>query len=375
MVSSGESQLDQLAANRVHWTHARLVLKHLFPNLSESLLEQAYRRTLRVRWGDDDPRVGAVFNQDLDFVRGDGIWLDSRSLQPTQIDSDAANGLPYAQNVTGGGSSPLRVVPDPVRRSQVKHRSPRGYTPIRPVRGITFDDDNTVIPVIVAPEPHHPIQPLDDPLPIAEAIRQLETSFPRLNERYLFACMAAAVCADARRGQPPMLVCTGPSGSGKEQHIRLAASFLGEDITKLALTEDDEKFMRNIGAAVSAGLRFLVFDELGKVRKLSSMSRMLLQISGNIAWRPLYQNSLVHTEVRSAFFFPCVRFPETLTTSQEFCRRTRRDHLYHRVPDWGEASGGDTCEWRDRTADNAYIANSVLTHVWRLCHDFEFRFA
>lgn len=375
VVANGGSQLDTLAGHFVHWTHPRLVLRHQFSHLAASLLEQAYRRTLQSRWGSNDPRVSAVFNPDLDFVWGDGIWLDSTSLQPTQVDNDAANGLPYVHDVVRNTNGRPQVAVAPVRRAQVKHRTPQGYPPIRPIRDIILDRDHSAIPVIVPPEPRHPIELLDDPLPIAEANQQLERFFPRLSTRYLHACLAAAICADARRGQPPMLVCTGPSGSGKEQHIRLAASFLGEDIVKLALTEDDEKFMRNIGMAVSAGRRFLVFDELGKVRRLSGMSRMLLQISGNIVWRPLYQNHYVHTQVRSAFFFPCVRFPETLTTSQEFCRRTRRDHLHHRVPNWGETSGGDTGEWRDRTADNAHIANSILTHVWRLCHDFEFRFA
>jgi hypothetical protein len=375
VVGCEASQLDNLADGPVHWTHARLVLRHHFPNLAESILKQAYRRTLESRYGADDPRVWSVFDHDLDFVRGDGVWLDAKSLQPTRVDNDAASGLPYVQRVTQDKDGNKRTALNLVRRSQVKHRTPRGYPPIRPVRGMTFDDDDKTIPVTIPPEPRYPIQLLDDPLTTAEAFRLLGESFPRLSSRYINACLAAAICAEARRGQPPMLACTGPSGSGKEQHIRLAASFLGEDIVKLALNEDDEKFTRNIGMAVSSGRRFLVFDELGKVRKLSSMSRMLLQISGVVSWRPLYQNHYVDTQIRSAFFFPCVRFPETLTASQEFCRRTRKCHLHRRVPDWAETSGGDTCDWRDRSADNAHTANSILTHVWRTCHEWEFRFA
>lgn len=375
LVINQAGPLDELAGHLVHWTHALFVLSHRFPHLAPQLLEQAYRHTLRSRWGGDDPRVAKIFHPDLDFVWSDGVWLDSKSLQPTQVDNDAASGLPCVYDVVPSTESRPELVLDPVRRAQVKHRTPRGYPPIRPVRGIILDTDHRDIPVIVPPEPRHPVELLFDPMPIEEANHQLERHFPRLSTRYLHACLAAAICAGARRGQPSMLVCTGPSGSGKEQHIRLAASFMGEDIVKLALTEDDEKFMRNIGMAVAAGRRFLVFDELGKIRKLSTMSRMLLQISGNVTWRPLYANHYVHTQIRSAFFFPCVRFPETLTTSQEFCRRTRRAHLHHRVLNWAETSGGDTAEWRDRSPENALIANSVLTHIWRTCHEFEFRFS
>jgi hypothetical protein len=102
--------------------------------------------------------------------------------------------------------------------------------------------------------------------------------------------------------------------------------------------------------------------------------RLILQIGESVTWRPLHTNRLVGTPVRAAFYFPCVRFPDFLCASQEFNRRCRRAHLHLRLPDWASTSGGDTVLWRDRSAENALAANSLLTHAWRLCHEFRFRF-
>ena len=101
-----------------------------------------------------------------------------------------------------------------------------------------------------------------------------------------------------------MLAATGPSGSAKEQTLRLAASFVGEEPVKLALGTDEEAFFRQIGIALTAGSRFLFFDELGKTPHLVDKMKQLLQISATTHWRPLFENRIVHTLTRAAFFFP-----------------------------------------------------------------------
>jgi hypothetical protein len=372
-IDDATCELDELASNLVHWTHAKIVLKHLHPNLAEAILERGYRRMLESRWGAGDPRINSVFNRFLDFIWGENMWLDSRNFTPTVVDNDAASGLPNIQWLKNKkGTTKVHI--NLVRRAQVKHRTPSGYRPVRPVIGISFANDDGSIPIIVPPGPRFPIELLGDPLAEENAFEILERSFPRLDRRYLKACLAAAICADARQGRPPMLACTGPSGSGKEQTICLAASCLGDQVLKLALPDDEEKLWRQIGAAITSGHRFLMFDELGKTQNLSSKIKAILEISSMIHWRALYQNRTVATPARAAFFYPCVRFPDFLTASAEFNRRTRRAHLHHKVPNWAETCGGDTALWRDRSAENARVANSLLTSVWRLCHELNFQF-
>jgi hypothetical protein len=371
---SPTTDLDELVAEAVHWTHARLHLMHAYPNLSGTLLEQAYRRALEARWEANDPRIRAIFNSNLDFIWGEGLWLDSVRLTPTKVDNDAVSGLPYCQYVVSDDDGNLTANIDYVRRSQVKNRTPRGYRPVRPVRGIGFARHDDVITVVAPPGPRYPIVLLDDPLAEDAAFQTLELSFPRLDRRYLNACLAAAICADARRGQPPMLTCSGPSGTGKEQHIRLAASFLGQEVVKLSLSDTEAAFRHQIGVAVTTGSRFLAFDEFGKTQNLIGKIKPILEISETVHWRPLYANHFVKTDVRAAFVFPCVSFPQFLLDSQEFNRRTRHMHLHYRLPNWKETSGGDTAEWRNRTEANAYVANSLLTHVVRLCNEHQYQF-
>lgn len=374
VVGSDMTILSRLCACRVHWTHAQRVLEHHYPNLGTVLLEEAFRKTLKARYGATDPRIRAVFNRDLDFVRGTGIWLDARTFETTPVDNDAANGLPYCQFVKKGEGDKPEIGIDTVRRAQVKNRTPEGYEPIRPVRGISFATDDQAIPVLAPPFPKHPIKLLDDPMPEGEAFAAIESAFLRLDRRYLKACIAAAICAEAGGGQPPMLCASGPSGSGKGETIRLAASFMGEDAVKVQLCDDSEAFARNVGMLLAAGHRYIVFDELGKIPSLNKKLGALLQLGSVVAWRPLYQNRRVQTPCRAAFFFPCVRFPDFLCSSAEFVRRTRHLRLHRKTPIWSQTSGGDTAQWRDRTDENARSANSLLTHVWRLCHDHEFRF-
>ena len=174
--------------------------------------------------------------------------------------------------------------------------------------------------------------------------------------------------------QPPMLCASGPSGSGKGETIRLAASFLGEDAVKVQPCDDPEVFMRNIGMLLAASHRFVVFDEFSKTPSLLKKLGAVLQIGSIVSWRPLYQNHRVQTPCRGAFYFPCVRFPDFLADSPEFLRRTRHIRLHRKTPNWAVTAGGDTADWRDNSIENATAANSLLTHVWRCCYEFKFHF-
>jgi hypothetical protein len=367
------TQLDMLARAFVHWTHAVLVLRYLHPSLNEYTLRKAYDFTLRAHFGLRDPRIPAVFNPDLDIVWGETCWLDAKHLRPTRVDDDVLNAMPHVQTFIHDEKE-IRTRVSPARRARLKHREPQGYPPIRPVRGISFNSASSSIPAVVEPKPRFPIELLDDPMPMNDAHQYLLTYFPRLDLRYLQASLAAGICGEARLGQPPMLACTGPTGSGKGQTPRLAASFVGEDIVKLPLSDKDEEFFRHVGAALAAGHRFLVLDELGKTPALNRRIKNLLAISESVSWRPLYQSNSIVTPFRAALFLPCVRFPDFLSKSGEFVRRVRHIHLCHQSLEWPLTCGGDTAKWRDRSEHNAFVANSVLTHTWRLCHDVNFLF-
>jgi hypothetical protein len=372
-IATPMTDLEALAKMRVHWAHARVVLRHRYQNLGEELLRLAYRKTLVFHYTANDPRIPAVFDCDVDVVWGDGVWLDARTLLPTKVDDDLVSGLPYCLDLDCVDGALVSCV-NRIRRAQVKHRAPVGFTLIRPVRGISFVDDLASIPQPIPPTPRFPIELLADPLPEPELARMLADQFPQLNLVYLKSSVAAVICGETGTGQVPMLAATGPSGSGKEQTIVLAASILGQMITKLSLDEGEEQFFRQVGSACASGKRFLVLDEMAKTRNLATKLKVFLMLSRNIQWRPLYRNGLTSTRVYGAFFLPCVRFPDFVRQNEEMVRRTRAIHLFRKVPPWNVSCGCEISRWRDQTAENARVANSLLTIVWRECHERNYQF-
>lgn len=374
VVEAPTTDIASAARERVHWAHARLQLRHYYPNLSEPILQHAYRYVLESMWGADDPRIRMAFNRDLDVVWSDAGWLDATTLRPTEVDNDIASELPYTQNLVPTKDSGTRCVVDKARRSQVRNRSPRGYEPIVRVRGLQLFPVAGTIPVPVPPAPRFPFEILTDPLPMATALEALHAPFPQFDPVYLQAAIGAFICATAGTAQTPMIVATGPSGSGKEQHIRLAASFVGHTPVKLPLTSDEAEAARSLGTAVADGNGFIVLDEIGKTRDLVGLMKPIFAINGLVQWRPLYQNRLVATPLKAAIFFPTVRLPPYLAESAEFDRRVRSVRLYHTLPNWARTCGGDCIGWRDRVMEHALVANSIVTHVYRLCRDHAFRF-
>ncbi|HLX68484.1 MAG TPA: hypothetical protein VKV04_02550 [Verrucomicrobiae bacterium] len=370
---SASTHLKHLVDWRVHWTHAQHELQHFYPNRGARLLKEAYCLGLLDQYG-TDPRIKNVFNEHLDVVLGSGLWLRTSDLQPTKVDNDLCNGLPYCQYVIKAKNGASLIKIDPVKRAQLKYRHPEGYTPVHPYRGILFRHPEGVIPLMVPPGPKHAIELLTDPMPLDEAFQKLAVHFPGVHREFLMGGIAAAICAEMGGGQPPFLAVTGPSGSGKGETPRLAASFFGEDVIKVETTDDTEKFFRGIGMVLASGQRFLTFDELGRIPRLPDKLGNFLQLGAFVDWRPLFANYRVKTPCRAAFFLPCVRFPDYLRTSAEFLRRTRSITLHRKVPGWKDTSGGDTCDWRDRTPENAFIANSILTHAWRLCREHHYTF-
>ncbi len=368
------SVFGRLAATPVHWTHAQHELRHLFPRLGIDLLQEAYRLALDAH-AYHPLLIAATFNPALDFLYTTNGWVSSCTCEPTEVDADAANGLPYVMRIQPaepGGEPTVKY--DSVRRSQARHRAIPSYSPLRVYRGVDFrPQDSKTIPIKAPSNLKHAVALLSDPIPLDEAFCYLELAFPSLSRMYLRAILSALICAAAVQQQPPMLWCSGPSGSGKGETIRLGQSFVDDSQIIASLEEDSESFARLIGHAQAAGHTGITIDEFGKTPKIRNKIPGLLKLNAQLTWRPLFkkfQTSPLH----AAFFIPCVSFPAVLVNSPEISRRVLGCRLSRKVPNWARTSGGDTAAWRDRCADNARVANSILTHVWRHCHSNQFDF-
>lgn len=426
-VANGLTTLGDMAGEFVHWSHARQVLAARHPNLSESILETAYRSALlSSAWDANDPRLGRAFNRDLLVVRSHGLWLHAQELTPISLSKDTFAAFPWcyfaveADPVEPGSGDegdgedcapeedapgartaeasaethPLEPNPPESAKAAVDPEntetpeepgcklvlsSPRfdlarsgarlaGYVPIRPVRGVILRPeiiDDTEVVVVVPPPRGAPVRILrgSELLPEAEACELVSQAFPGISLNYLRGLIGGAACAEAG-GRPVIQMAVGPTGSGKGETPRIAASFLGDVVLKVLIdAESAEKFRREVGSAVASGRRFLLVDEVGKVRRLGTYVRYLLELSSEITWRALFTTSDVVTPVRSSFVLANLSVPEVLATAPEVCRRLRLVRLLRQVPDWAQTCGGDSGDWRSRSAANARVANSIVTHA------------
>ena len=382
LVNGVESAFVRLSKHLIHWRHADVELAHLHPNLGPKLREDAYRLALETAHGDNDPRLRMGFNRNLQVVWSEGGWIDPVSCQATEIDNDCADFLPCVNYVkremvsdgNGGQVEEVSAAVDRLRRSNIKHRIPEGFTPFRLFRGIQLGRCDAVIPYETHPRQRFPVALLDQPLPWDDAWGALQVAFPGISEPYFKGLVGGPICIEMGGGQDVSVAATGPSGSGKGETVNVAGSLFGDSVVKIQLDSTPEEFMRQIGSATAQGRRFLMFDEAGKTFQLQRKLGQILQIGARITYRPLYFTGVLTVPLRSMFVYPCTFFPDFLRSSPEFLRRTRSIHLPAKVPEWRFTCGGDANDWRGRNTRNALVCNSLLTHIYRLAAASNFLF-
>ncbi|MEI6233325.1 MAG: hypothetical protein WCT04_09745 [Planctomycetota bacterium] len=380
LVNDAGTVLEQLVWNRVHWYHARYVLANAYPHFGEGLLRETFRVALEAFLGTNDPRVNMVFNANLDFVRGESLWLRGDDFAPMVLENDDCTGLPGCLRVEADpdDSTTQLVKVIPTLRSKFKNRTPNGYVPIRPVRGVSLaPDDESVVTVQVPPFPKHKIELVKNPMSEDAALEIINGGFPGVYAPYLKGILAACICAE-QGGKPPFLGALGPTGSAKNATIVLGQSFLGIPGSRIQLIDNAEEFFRQIGSELAAGQRAFTVDELGKVSDIIGKLQMLYQLDAQVSWRPLYGKSRVQTPGRAAYFFPTATVPEFLKSMAEFNRRVRFTRLYEQV-DWEKSisdsgSKSGIAGWRDLCQRNADAANALVTHIFKLCHATNFVF-
>lgn len=371
------SPVMMMAKAWVHWTHARLVLRHFYGEigLSDTILQAAYRLACASgMWGDRDPRLKLVFSPDLEVLRSDDHrWLNTRDLGSTKLTKDTYRSLPWCLDAVWkespwGGRKLVAVASGPRLDSAANSHALEGYTPLRPIQGALLRPDAIppgTIPVLVPRSAgKRSVQaPCRDPMPWSEAFSLLEETFPKISEVNVRGLLFAAICAEPGRDRFPILLIYGPSGSGKGATVNVVNGILGGQAGfDIQLDNATEPFMRELGTLLSRGVRFLRIPELARIQKLYSHLGKLLSLSETLTWRPLYE-SITNTPFRAALVLNCLAPPQELVAAPEMCRRIRSLCLPTRVPEWAGRCPLGLPGWRDLSADHALAADSLITHA------------
>lgn len=307
-VASRDPIVD-MAANRVHWPHAALVLEAERPALPEPLRRLAYRALLTVLH--DAEVADAAFKPSLAFVRGHGGWLWAGDLAPTaEADRASLRMLPWC------GGDPARVW----RAVEPGHLD--GYTPIVPTR-ILADRPTLIEGRLFVPAPAPGDAPLEggvhDVVDARTAMLCALEGWTPAHQTAFEVGLIAVARAQLAVGAPPVLVVTGPTGSGKGLIANLIRGVCGGPPRDLNF-DSPEELNRSLGEGFAAGAALLFGDEVGKIGSFWQVSSPLLRLGASYSFRALYRGN-VSVPATAAIYLAGSELPTGITTMAEFARR------------------------------------------------------
>lgn len=364
------------ARNFAHWEHARHVIKHEHPRLAkrDAVAKLAYAATARILHRPDDPRVARMFNPGLRFVRLSGGWADSATFMPlTGHGKSTFNALPAIQHVEflPDGEHDTKI--DPVRGGLITSNGViPGYPEIVPVRGISlwgihneYPADGrvrAVVPSGVSAPPRY--VPLAHRMPEAKAWERITKSFPGVDASYLTLLIAARGLGESCRGDVPMMLVSGSTGSGKSATVILASHILGDTPKAIQPGTAPEQFDKAFGQQAASGASFIRLDEFGKTRsdeRIRECFEPLYMIERLFDCTQLYVGQ-VTVPVTSCVIVSRIQFPQAVFQEPQIMRRFTCVDLRGTCPDWRQTSGG-IAGWRDRDPRNAAAADALLSWV------------
>lgn len=304
------------AIERVHWTHAELLLSAHAPQLPPQLRRAAYSALAAVFHDVDTATAMTLWGSRPAIVRGEAGWMEWPTGQLLPIGPTSTRTLPWA------------TCPEAV---EVAGRSPTarlaGYVPIRPTRCLvdapTEHDGVIVAPLVDVKDALLSCEPPDDRTAIGQ-LAELLPGFTPQHEKALRILVVAGMRAALAPATPSFLLVDGESGAGKGFLTALAAGILGQlRPAKIRPNMTPDDILRTIGENVVAGASILHLDEVGKIESMWASSGPLLVLDGHVAWHQLYVGP-VTAPLTAALVLTGSSLPRGLTTMREFCRRMVR---------------------------------------------------
>lgn len=385
LVSGGvPTRVFDAAWHFTHWEHA----KHIFAEelaLTGELAKACYTAMMKVLNGPHDPRVGEAMRRGRGLVRMDGFWATpdmSRSHTRDGL-SDRLAVLPAVLYVVTDDKGNQKLVVNRERLGifrGVDDLSMYGYPPIQPIRGMriashfgTLQDREAVRAVVLPHRLKGPgkkqfrptYRPPLERMPQCEAEQIIAESFPGINFNYIRLLIAGRGCAEAGVGQEPKVAVSGPSGSGKNMTISVAAAFIGDGCCEAVWNPSVEEFHRSLFTAMlQAGLvSSSEIVKLARKRGVDARSALngLLNFGPGTMVRLLYTGP-VRMGYPSLVVVTDTAFPPEVVQDEQIGRRFTHVQL-HRKVDWQRSVRSGIANWRTFSRDHAEAANSIVSDV------------
>lgn len=257
--------LGTLIRRKTHWGHAKHVIDaHLGITGDDAKL--AYSAALKLYHGGPDATEGVFSPVTDNLVRLEGRWA---TVAEGYTFPKAIEPILRTLPVTGGDPAAVCLLAQPTI-----DLTDWGYPSVQVIRGAKLSTRilGTSRLVVASPAPwlkeygsvFYPryVEPAGR-MAKAEAQAIIETVLPGVNWRYVELLLAARGCNEARVGLPQHLLVSGVSKSGKTSHVQLAAGILGDVVTPIEASTDQDRFRSSIRDASQKG-SFLSLDEFVK---------------------------------------------------------------------------------------------------------------
>ena len=181
--------------------------------------------------------------------------------------------------------------------------------------------------------------------------------------------MIAALVAGLRRPQPPIVILTGGSGSGKGALAAFTAGVLGRPVGHLQF-DGVQEFAMSIGEGLESRACLLFGDEVGKSESWWNLSGAILRLGAVHSWRRLYHGH-VTSPVRAAVVLAGSTLPAGMLTMPEMVRRAAVARLVgldaSATKEWSEGVrrylGVDSLEGLRSTPEGASGADAYIRHA------------
>lgn len=262
--SESAGVLGTLVRRRTHWGHAKHVLDaHL--DMTGDVAKLAYSAALKLMHGADGcDGIFAPATESL--VRLEGRWA---TVAEGYTFPKAIEPLLRTLPATGGDPANVCLFSQPTI-----DLSDWGYPSVQVIRGAKLSTRllGTSRLVVASPAPWlkeygsvfypryvAPAQRMSK----ADARATIETVLPGVNWAYVDTLLVARGCNEARVGLPQHLLVSGVSKSGKTSHVQLAAGILGDVVTPIEASTDQDRFRSSIRDASQKG-SYLSLDEFVK---------------------------------------------------------------------------------------------------------------
>ncbi len=217
-----------------------------------------------------------------------GVWLDSPSLLPVKIDKQSAREIPSVFSGLDAARAANATVPL------------RGFVNIHPINA-SF----AIAPFARPPEraiyTRRPKTRDEGPeidlsiRPTAEQVEKawatVERYYHGIDRGYVSTVVVAGFASQGARLQVPVIVVTGPTGSGKTTEQKIGAAMVGGQVASVQLG-DTKDTLRKIGLGLERGASHILIDESGRTKDVYTKLEPILGIQNSVTFEAKYRNEV-----------------------------------------------------------------------------------